>query len=851
MKRSIFILLILCLSFIGCERNNDQETPLDPEPINGISSGYVSLDVEGVKIEHYDNTQGTVLLSFTNTKPDLRKGSIVTVDLDTMGYLRRVTEVKVEGNNVSLQTIQAYLNDVFVDKDFKLSTDILDESQIIESKSTSHEKPKDLIDKNGYIHPSEIIYYDEKGEAQLIRLNKIRPTSKVGDFKILDFNEDFSGKDLYGSSEGEVHLYISDGNAGLQANAVFEFEFDSNGEYDKDTQVKKGDLTKFDFYFDNVAEFKAKLALDLTTGFEKSDEVKLKDFRKKTVKFLVSGIPVWISFDCNIYAAYSLNANATVHADWGFECIDNLKVGDNYDALTETHTIIKEYTPQNIVYPLNISGNVTLGANLEIYPRIEVLFYSLFGPYIEIAPYVNGTYSTALLSQFIPTGEEAIYAWNSGIDLGLNFRIGAKLDFIGKKFDQEFGPKEINCFEYPLWNAPDNIKLLSSIPTEISNGIPITLLLEVKDNLKNPKSFCPVYISGDGSFDKIIGSTDNEGKFSINWIPGVSTTGQKSFSAKIYNAEGEVIDEVVGQTSVIDNSPVSAFSVSSTSITAGQSVQFTDMSTNSPTSWSWDFGDGEVSTQQNPSHMYSTAGSYTVSLTATNSFGSNTETEENYITVNEPASEPIPTDGLVAYYPFNGNANDESGNGNNGTVYGATATTDRFGQEKKAYNFVGDNVNRITLSPFAPPSVISLSIWFYPTTSGPSGLNNSVLFSNIYGGRNYDNIYVGMQNGLINFLIRNSAGTGFIIYSNSSISLNQWNHLVCIIDEQKQLRMYLDNVLQTQTNTWSGSYNGQTVTNIGNNVNDDDNFDGSLDDIRIYNYALTSSEINTLYHEGD
>jgi len=46
-------------------------------------------------------------------------------------------------------------------------------------------------------------------------------------------------------------------------------------------------------------------------------------------------------------------------------------------------------------------------------------------------------------------------------------------------------------------------------------------------------------------------------------------------------------------------------------------------------------------------------------------------------------------DGLVAFYPFNGNANDESGNLNNGTVNGATLTTDRFGNGNSAYNFNG------------------------------------------------------------------------------------------------------------------------------------------------------------------
>jgi len=80
------------------------------------------------------------------------------------------------------------------------------------------------------------------------------------------------------------------------------------------------------------------------------------------------------------------------------------------------------------------------------------------------------------------------------------------------------------------------------------------------------------------------------------------------------------------------NAPVAAFTANKTSITEGESIQFTDQSTNTPTSWSWDFGDS-TSTQQNPSHTYNTAGSYTVSLTATNAIGSGTETKTGYITV--------------------------------------------------------------------------------------------------------------------------------------------------------------------------------------------------------------------------
>lgn len=72
--------------------------------------------------------------------------------------------------------------------------------------------------------------------------------------------------------------------------------------------------------------------------------------------------------------------------------------------------------------------------------------------------------------------------------------------------------------------------------------------------------------------------------------------------------------------------PIAAFSASPT-VTCDGMVQFTDLSTNLPTSWSWTFGDGGTSTVQDPTHTYSAFGSYTVTLTATNANGSDTQTQ--------------------------------------------------------------------------------------------------------------------------------------------------------------------------------------------------------------------------------
>ncbi|WP_157493802.1 PKD domain-containing protein [Draconibacterium sediminis] len=89
--------------------------------------------------------------------------------------------------------------------------------------------------------------------------------------------------------------------------------------------------------------------------------------------------------------------------------------------------------------------------------------------------------------------------------------------------------------------------------------------------------------------------------------------------------------------------PVANFSANKTTVNTNETVSFSDLSTNSPTSWSWTLEGGSpaTSTAQNPTVTYSTAGTYKVTLTATNADGSNTKSVDNYITVTEPVIAPV------------------------------------------------------------------------------------------------------------------------------------------------------------------------------------------------------------------
>ena len=125
-----------------------------------------------------------------------------------------------------------------------------------------------------------------------------------------------------------------------------------------------------------------------------------------------------------------------------------------------------------------------------------------------------------------------------------------------------------------------------------------------------------------------------------------------------------------------NQTPTANFSASQTNITTGSSVNFTDLSTGNPTSWSWSFSGGTpaTSTSQNPTNIqYNTAGIYNVTLTATNANGNDTETKTAYIIVTDPNPQ-LPT---LTTTEISSIANTTASSGGNITNQGSSAVTAR------------------------------------------------------------------------------------------------------------------------------------------------------------------------------
>jgi hypothetical protein len=159
----------------------------------------------------------------------------------------------------------------------------------------------------------------------------------------------------------------------------------------------------------------------------------------------------------------------------------------------------------------------------------------------------------------------------------------------------------------------------------------------------------------------------------------------------------------------------------------------------------------------------------------------------------------VPTNGLVGWWAFNGNANDESGNGNNGTVNGATLTSDRFGNANKAYSFDGvDDMIEIQETAILRCRKITISTWVFKLGNGQIG---QIIYK---GSLNSAQSEAYSINGSPTFAIKNNSscipGAGWqIINYNSNINNSVWSHVVGTYDGNT-LKTYIDGVLTNSLN---------------------------------------------------
>jgi hypothetical protein len=209
------------------------------------------------------------------------------------------------------------------------------------------------------------------------------------------------------------------------------------------------------------------------------------------------------------------------------------------------------------------------------------------------------------------------------------------------------------------------------------------------------------------------------------------------------------------------------------------------------------------------------------------------------------------SDSLVAYFPFNGNANDESGNGHNGTIFGATITTDRYNVSGKAYNFI---YNGYTSDKIEVPGTsdinfsgkgFTLSAWVKFSGSAGAGNNYPIISKHICGEQS--GYILMLYNSKLTFWLAGSAGYN-VVSTPDEYTDNSWHQVTSVYDGTIQ-SIYVDGVLKSSI---AFSYNTFNTANLalGGYNGCNGGFNGKVDEIKIFNLPLTAEEILSEYNQS-
>lgn len=219
-------------------------------------------------------------------------------------------------------------------------------------------------------------------------------------------------------------------------------------------------------------------------------------------------------------------------------------------------------------------------------------------------------------------------------------------------------------------------------------------------------------------------------------------------------------------------------------------------------------------------------------------------------------------EGLVGEYLFNGSADDTSINGNDGTVNGATLTTDRKNNPNTAYSFDGSNDNIIIPDNpalnFATNQDYSISLWVLASAQNDlSGTINDVFdkWSGDAQGypfafRYWNSTAASVDQAKVTAGRYDGAGCyGNPLFNSPNLSIGVYHHIVQL-KTGSTLKLFFDNVLVSEINdnTICSTANNSPVT-IGMRGQGARYFTGKVDDVRAYNRSLTESEIEALYNE--
>lgn len=518
------LLAVMFMAFvISCEDEknkpgDDPDTPSPEELQEMISPMYVPVDWTTADVLMCDTLNGKYVMTKTAETSQIAPGSVVVLDMDTTGIVIRVTEVVDNTNEVNVKAERGTIADIFANIDFTLST-----STEAESRS-----------KNVF-YPEKIICRDSTGRL-LSRTSFTKP--------IWEWGKNFDGTTLFQNSA--VHLYFREANMSASVGLNMYFNFGQRTVIETAHEV-------WDKYRAQMLEVEATLDGDWNANFilqadvsgsytfdKGEDLVKHNLLPRKSIKFVVYGVPVWIDLSADLYRHVKLTCEGEASAYAGVRNNITGKFGFNWQQQSGMSKVSGLGCDTEIIYP-TITGKGRVDAKAWLYPRLRMTLYGLVGPSFDIKPYV-GTEACGGFKQTMLGSSSDYFAWSLRNYCGVDINAGLSLMFMNYE-TKRYALGDINVIEKDLYKSPHSIELVSA-PDKVKVGEVATISFVVKDYdyIFGQPTVTPlaqiVKFETDGTLSSNYGITSN-GTVSVTWKP--SDKNDKLY-ATLYDYTGSIID---------------------------------------------------------------------------------------------------------------------------------------------------------------------------------------------------------------------------------------------------------------------------------------------------------------------
>ena len=514
-----YTLLLAILLVSACNKVDD-----NPNFVISINPNYVSIDWENATVISSDDSTGDYQIQFNGEVPDIHPGSVISIDEDTVVHHILVENTSVSGHTMNITSTEAYLTDIFDNCEFVLST-------AAGSKSSG---------RGAVFNPVAAFQLDDKGISQPLDVifrgkDGTRFTNDLWNYRL-----DYDGLELLSGEHFRLFMERMNFNFDLDIEMGMNFSGRTARELVNDAIERyRSEALKVDAALigTTIIEQVIRCNVDGECSYSQGYEIMRHNlFRPLYIKFVVSGVPIVLKLNADLYRQVELSASGQISAYTGFADTTQNRLGFEWSQKEGMKRVSSAQNATGLIPP-TAEGKGEIAAKAWLFPRVRVLLDGLVGPSFDIKPYLADTLRGGFREQML--GQDNDYcAWSFDGHAGIDACCGLSLEFLGYEIEN-FSTRDWNIADWKLFHSPKRVVYAEGAPSLGRTGMVKFMVFDQNYLLgREVLTSLPqiVKFEATGRISSEYGIAHN-GIVSVNWMPVENDV----LYAKLYDASGRVI----------------------------------------------------------------------------------------------------------------------------------------------------------------------------------------------------------------------------------------------------------------------------------------------------------------------